>query len=57
MGTEKEQAEQCSVISCDIELGATYWNNQYNANATGWDLGEVSQPLKAYIDQLSNKEI
>ncbi len=30
-------------------------NDQYEANTTGWDLGEVSPPLKAYIDQLTNK--
>ncbi len=57
MENKKEQVEQCCVISCDIELGAGFWNNQYQANATGWDLGEVSPPLKAYIDQLTNKEL
>ncbi|CAN5613413.1 methyltransferase domain-containing protein [soil metagenome] len=57
MEVEKELTEQCCVISCNMELGKSYWNNQYKANNTGWDLGEVSPPLKAYIDQLSNKEI
>lgn len=57
MEAEKEQVEQCCVISCDMELGETYWNNQYNANATGWDLGEVSPPLKSYVDQLTDKAI
>lgn len=47
--------EKCCVVTCDIPLGETYWNNQYEANATGWDLGEVSPPLKAYIDQLEDK--
>lgn len=41
----------------DVELGETFWNNQYNANTTGWDLGQVSPPLKAYIDQLTNKNL
>jgi len=48
--------EKCCVVTCDIPLGETYWNNQYEAKATGWDLGEVSPPIKAYIDQLTNKE-
>ena len=54
---EKIETEKCCVVSCDLELGETYWNNQYNANAIGWDLGEISPPLKAYIDQLTNKQL
>ena len=38
-------------------LNETYWNSQYNAGSTGWDLGEVSPPLKAYINQLNNKNL
>ena len=32
-----------------------YWEDKYLKNATGWDLGLVSPPLKAYINQLDNK--
>lgn len=46
---------QCCVISCEKPLDQTYWDNQYQANTTGWDLGEVSPPLKSYIDTLENK--
>ena len=49
--------EKCCVITCDIPLGQTYWENQYQANATGWDLGEVSPPIKSYIDKINNKKI
>lgn len=49
--------EKCCVVTCDIPLGETYWNNQYEAKTTGWDMGEVSPPLKAYIDQLTNKDL
>ena len=38
-------------------LDAEYWCNRYLSNETGWDLGAVSPPLKAFIDQLSNKEL
>lgn len=49
--------EKCCVVNCDLPLGETYWNDQYKANATGWDLGEVSPPIKAYIDQIINKNL
>lgn len=38
-------------------LDASYWNNRYNNNDISWDLGEVSPPIKAYIDQLTVKTI
>ena len=38
-------------------LGEAFWNDQYIASTTGWDLGEVSPPIKAYIDQLTNKKL
>jgi 2-keto-3-deoxy-6-phosphogluconate aldolase len=36
-------------------LDEQYWNNRYINNETGWDLRQVSPPLKAYFDQLENK--
>lgn len=36
-------------------LSKDYWDNRYAENATGWDIGKVSPPLKDYIDQLTNK--
>jgi len=48
--------EKCCVVNCDLPLDQTYWNNQYQANATGWDLGQVSPPIKSYIDTIENKE-
>lgn len=36
---------------------ADYWNNRYLQNETGWDMGIISPPLKAYFDQLSDKTI
>lgn len=38
-------------------LSADYWNERYINNASQWDLGIVSPPLKIYIDQLENKDI
>jgi len=39
------------------DLGQNFWDAQYRAKSFGWDLGEVSPPLKAYIDQLTDKTI
>ncbi len=49
--------EESAVTGAGLLLDENYWNSQYNANTTGWDLGEVSPPLKAYIDQLVNKNL
>lgn len=39
------------------ELSARYWDNRYLNNDSTWDLGAVSPPLKAYIDQLKDKNL
>lgn len=36
-------------------MNQEYWNNRYLQEDTGWDLKQISPPLKAYIDQLTNK--
>ncbi|MDP3393704.1 methyltransferase domain-containing protein [Sediminibacterium sp.] len=38
-------------------LSAEYWNDRYLNNASHWDLGMVSPPLKSYIDQLTQKDL
>lgn len=38
-------------------LNQHYWDTRYEQNQLGWDLGEVSPPLKAYFDQLENKSL
>lgn len=35
----------------------TYWSARYEESRTGWDVGYPSTPLKAYIDQLENKDL
>lgn len=34
-----------------------FWNHKYLSGETGWDIGQVSTPIKEYIDQLSNKNL
>lgn len=41
----------------DIILGQKYWDHRYKEGDTPWDLGCVSPPLKAYFDQLKDKNI
>ena len=40
-----------------MDLSEKAWDNRYLNNDIGWDLGTVSPPLKAYFDQLENKEL
>jgi len=39
------------------EFDQSFWSQRYRANETGWDLGGVSPPIKAYIDQLERKDL
>ena len=39
------------------ELNDGYWENRYITANIGWDLKAVSPPIKAYIQQLTNKNI
>ena len=41
----------------DLDLSSTAWDNRYVNNDIGWDLGEVSPPLKAYFNQLEDKNL
>lgn len=39
------------------KFDALFWSSKYQEGQTGWDMGEVSPPIKAYIDQLTNKDL
>lgn len=38
-------------------LNKTYWENLYEKEDTGWNIGDISTPIKTYIDQLENKAL
>lgn len=38
-------------------LNKTYWENLYQTEDTGWNIGHISTPIKTYIDQLENKAL
>ena len=39
------------------KLDSTYWSERYRSQQIGWDAGGITTPLKAYFDQLENKDI
>lgn len=45
----------CCVVACVRPLDAQYWDNQWKANTTGWDLGMPAPPLVSFIDSVENK--
>lgn len=46
-------------MSSNIDIRDTelFWNKKYQTDKTGWDIGEVSTPIREYIDQLTNKNL
>jgi SAM-dependent methyltransferase len=49
--------KKINLVSNKKNLNQEYWDTQYKNNATGWDLGAVSPPIKEYIESLENKNI
>lgn len=41
----------------DQEFNAAYWQQRYQQNQTGWDVGGITPPLQDYFDQLRNKSL
>ena len=46
-----------ATLMTKMNLDRSFWSEKYRQHETGWDLGGVSPPLKAYIDQLENKDL
>lgn len=40
-----------------LQLSEQYWNNRYLTNDFGWDIGEISTPLKTYFQSLTDKNL
>ncbi|WP_210464568.1 methyltransferase domain-containing protein [Rufibacter roseolus] len=38
-------------------LDHAYWEQRYRQNNTQWDVGDITPPIKSYIDQLPDKGI
>lgn len=38
-------------------LNSTYWQERYDSQRTGWDIGYASPPVIEYVEQLSDKNL
>lgn len=47
--------KECCVASHENPLDQNYWDAQYKTKTTGWDLGQISPPIKLFIDSLEDK--
>ena len=58
MQQNKTESEDTPINSGEnLVLDENYWSNRYDDGTAFWDLGEVSPPLKNYIDQLADKNL
>ncbi|MCF6346687.1 MAG: TPMT family class I SAM-dependent methyltransferase [Flavobacteriaceae bacterium] len=39
------------------DFNVNSWKDKYLNNATGWDIGHISTPLKEYFEQLENEDL
>ncbi|HET6227957.1 MAG TPA: methyltransferase [Bacteroidia bacterium] len=39
------------------QFSESYWTNRYDNNTAVWDAGAITPPIKAYVDQLKNKDL
>jgi methyl halide transferase len=40
-----------------ISLNENYWSNRYLNNQIGWDVGEITTPIKQYLDQVHDQQL
>jgi len=40
-----------------MNLNKNFWSDRYSTNQIGWDVGEITTPLREYIDQIEDKNI
>lgn len=48
---------KCCVVSCERPLDQDYWDAQYQAGTTGWDIGTVSPAIQRYVEGLTDKNM
>jgi SAM-dependent methyltransferase len=47
---------KCCIVSCEQPIDANYWESQYVAQTTKWDLGTIAPPLQEFINTITNKD-
>jgi thiopurine S-methyltransferase len=40
-----------------MELDKNFWEEKFRSNNTGFDIGDISTPLKNYFDQITDKDV
>ena len=40
-----------------LDINRDFWNERYLSLETGWDVGEITTPIKEYVNQLSDKKM
>ena len=40
-----------------MSINKNFWDTQYKEGNTGWDVGSITTPLKAYFEQLTDKSL
>jgi len=40
-----------------MDLNENYWDSRYREKTTGWDVGNITTPIKEYIDQITDKNL
>lgn len=44
-------------LKMKTKFNQSFWEEKYSQSQTGWDIGAPSDPLKNYINQLTNKNL
>ena len=50
-----EKELQCCMTQCENQLDQNYWNERWQKNETGWDMGQASTAIVEYMAQFPNK--
>lgn len=54
---DKNKDINCCVTACETPLDQNYWNAQWEAQSTGWDIGYAAPAIVDYISNLEDKSI
>src|SRR5665213_784292 len=53
----KSRTEAKEGFGSKLSLDESFWNERYRSDQTGWDMSQVSPPIKSYIDSISDKKL
>lgn len=53
--SKEENNIACCVTQCENPLDQNYWNERWQKNETGWDMGQASPAITEYMAQYHDK--